>query len=175
MILPSGSFPHGSSSCPDGNVWFAMNTANKIAYVTPAGTWASFVLPQSNSHPFTTACVASDNGTYFTEMAVNKIARIDRTTHVIQQWTVCCNTTPKGIAIGLDSNVYFALSAVNKIAFMPLGGGTITTLLVPTPATAPNKVNLGPDGLIWFSEHDQPNVGQVLGSGLLLLGTRQEP
>ncbi|PYV75361.1 MAG: hypothetical protein DMG97_06540, partial [Acidobacteria bacterium] len=82
-----------------------MNTANKIAYVTPAGTWASFVLPQSNSHPFTTACVASDNGTYFTEMAVNKIARIDRTTHVIQQWTVCCNTTPKGIAIGLDSNV----------------------------------------------------------------------
>lgn len=171
ISLPAGSFPHGPSSCADGNVWFAMNTANRLAYVTPAGVVGlgpdgkpGFVLPQPNSAPFTTACVDWDNRTYYTLMAANKIAAIDRTTFQIQQWDVI-GTTPKGIAIGDDSNVYVALSATNQIGIMTLGGGSVVRTPVPTPYTSPNKLGVGPDRLVWGGEHDRANFFSVAGSG----------
>ena len=171
ITLPAGSFPHGPSSCADGNVWFAMNTANRLAYITPAGVLGTgpdgrpgFLLPQSNSAPFTTACVDWDNRTYYTLMAANKIAAIDRTTLQIQQWDVA-GATPKGIAIGNDSNVYVALSVSNQIGVMPLGGGTVVRMPVPTRSTSPNKLGVGPDGLVWGGEHDKPNFFSLSGSG----------
>ena len=171
ITLPAGSFPHGPSSCADGNVWFAMYSANRLAYVTPGGVVGvgtdgkpGFLLPQPNSAPFTTACVAWDNRTYYTLMTANKIAAIDRTTLQIQQWDVA-GTTPKGIAIGNDSNVYVALSASNQIGAMPLGGGSITRVLVPTTSTDPNKLGLGPDARVWGGEHDRPSIFSVDSSG----------
>jgi streptogramin lyase len=171
ITLPAGSFPHGPSSCADGNVWFSMYSANRLAYVTPTGVTGlgpdgkpGFLLPQPNSAPFTAACVDWDNRTYYTLMAANKIAAIDRTTFQIQQWDVI-GTTPKGIAIANDRNVYVAFSATNQIGFMPLNGGTVIPLLIPTASTSPNKLGVGPDGQVWGGEHDRPNFFSVDSSG----------
>jgi streptogramin lyase len=149
IVLTAGRWPHGPSSC-GGNVWFAENTANRVAFITPAGVVQEFILPQSNSKPFATAC-SSDNGVYFTENNVSKIGRIDMTTFVIKQWVIpTAASQPRGTAVS-PTMVCFAEYARNKIGCMPLGGSTITEFLVPIASSGPNKMTFGPDGNFWFS------------------------
>ena len=131
-------------------MWFAENTANRVAFITTAGVVQEFILPQSNSKPFATAC-GSDNGVYFTENNVSKIGRIDVTTFVIRQWVIpSAASQPRGIAVS-PTTVCFAEYARNKIGCMPLGGGTITEFLLPIASSGPNKLTFGPDGKFWFS------------------------
>jgi virginiamycin B lyase len=149
IVLTAGRFPHGPSSC-GGNVWFAENTANRVAFITPAGLVQEFALPQANSKPFATAC-GSDNGVYFTENNVNKIGRIDMTSFVVKQWVIpSAASQPRGIAVS-PTTVCFAEFARNKIGCMPLGGGVISESAVPIASSGPNKLILGPDGNYWFS------------------------
>ena len=149
ILLSAGRYPHGPSSC-GGNVWFAENTANRVAFVTPAGALQEFVLPHSNSKPFDTVCGA-DNGVYFTEDGGNQIGRIDLTSFAIQEWKVPTPASqPRGMATSATT-LCFSEYARNKIGCMPVGGGTINETVVPVLSSGPNKVTLGPDGGFWFS------------------------
>lgn len=149
--LSNGRYPHGPSSCA-GNVWFAENTANRVAFIDVNGSVSEFLLPFSNSKPFSTVC-APDGGVYFTMMSIAaRIGRIDTGTFAISTWSVPTkNSMPKGISLA-SQGVCFAESNVNKIGCMPLGGGTFSEYLIPVPGASPDKLVLGPDGGVWFSE-----------------------
>lgn len=154
--LTAGRYPHGPSSC-GGNVWFAENNANRVAFVTPAGTVSEFLLPVGSSHPFWTIC-APDGGVYFTMESSNMIGRIDLTSYAIQYWKLPTpNSMPKGIALlndpfGNTSRLCVAESNVNKIGCMPLGGGPIAEYPIPIAGANPDKMAFGPDGGVWFSQ-----------------------
>jgi len=153
--LTAGRYPHGPSSC-GGNVWFAENNANRVAFVTPAGSVSEFLLSVGGSHPFWTIC-APDGGVYFTMETSNMIGRIDLTSYAIQYWKLpTANSMPKGIALLNDllgnTSICVAESNVNKIGCMPLGGGHITEYLIPIAGANPDKMASGPDGGVWFSQ-----------------------
>jgi len=148
--LGAGRYPHGPSSC-GGNVWFAENTANRVAFVTPAGTVSEFDIPLPGAAPFSTVC-APDGGVYFTLNAANRIGRIDTATYVIATWQIpTANSIPKGISLSA-TGVCFAESNVNQIGCMPLMGGTIAEIPVSLRGATPNKLVYGPDGGVWFSQ-----------------------
>jgi streptogramin lyase len=148
--LAADRYPHGPSSC-GGNVWFAENTANRVAFVTTSGAVSEFDIPEPATQPFSTIC-APDGGVYFTLNAANKIGRIDTTTQEITTWPIpTANSMPKGISLS-STGVCFAESNVNKIGCMPLMGGPMTEDPVPVRGSAPNKLVYGPDGGIWFSQ-----------------------
>ncbi len=158
--LATGRWPHGPALC-DGDIWFAENTANRVAKLTVSGAVTEKVLPQSSSKPFAVTC-ASD-GAYFTENAttVNKIGRINTTTLAITQWKIpSSGSNPMGITTGSDSNIYFAESTTDKIAMLPGGGGVITEYLIPTTNALPNKVTTN-GNCIWFSERGAPQIGAL--------------
>ena len=157
--LGSGTYPHGPSSCGN-NVWFAENTANRVAFVDPAGKLAEFSLPDPASQPFSTAC-APDGGVYLTLNGISKIGRIDTATYQISTWTIpTANSLPKGISLS-SGGVCFAESNVNKIGCMPLLGGTITETPLPLRGSSPNKLVYGPDGNVWFSQAEVSFVAQL--------------
>lgn len=157
--LQSGTYPHGPSSC-GGNVWFAENTANRVAYVDPAGKLFEFTLPIPYSSPFSTVC-APDGGVYFTLNSANRIGRIDLATFQITTWPVpTANSLPKGISLSLNG-VCFAESNVNQIGCMPLLGGAITETQLPVRSSSPNKLVYGPDGGVWISQAEVSYVARL--------------
>jgi len=157
--LAPGSYPHGPSSCGN-NVWFAENTANRVAFVDTAGVVSEFNLPQAASEPFSTTC-APDGGVYFTLNAANQIGRIDTATYQISTWPIPTpNSEPKGISLS-PAGVCFAESNVNQIGCMPLLGGPITETLVPLRGSSPNKLVNGPDGGVWFSQANLSYVAKL--------------
>jgi virginiamycin B lyase len=148
--LAAGTYPHGPSSC-GGVVWFAENTANRVAFVDSAGTVSEFVVPGSYTAPFSTTC-APDGGVYFTLNAANQIGRIDTSSYQITTWNIpTASSMPKGISVS-PSGVCFAESNVNKIGCMPLLGGQISETVIPVAGASPNKLVYGSDGAVWFSE-----------------------
>jgi len=150
VLLAPGRYPHGPSSCA-GNVWFAENAANRLALLTPTGIVQEFLLPTSNSRPFSTVC-APDGGVYFTLNTANKIGRIDTSTYSIVTWSIPTpNSKPKGISLS-KYGICFAESNVNKIGCKSLLSNAITETNVSVAGAAPNKLVSGPDGAVWFSE-----------------------
>jgi virginiamycin B lyase len=157
--LSPGTYPHGPSTCGN-NVWFAENTANRVAFVDPAGNVSQFDLPDAASEPFSTTC-APDGGVYFTLNAVNKIGRIDTATYQISTWQIPTpNSEPKGISSS-SSGVCVGESNVNQIGCMPLLGGLITETLLPLRSSSPNKLVNGPDGGVWFSQATMSYVARL--------------
>jgi virginiamycin B lyase len=157
--LASGRYPHGPSSCPDGNIWFAEHNANRVAKVNIFGQVTEILLPQSSSQPFSTGC--GSDGAYFSEEA-GRVGRVDYTTLVITQWkTPTPKSKPTGIAIGQNGKVYFAESGVGKVGVMPVGGGLISEYPVPVPGAFPDKVAAGLDGRAWFSQHNLAEIGAI--------------
>lgn len=157
--LSPGRYPHGPSSC-GGNIWFAENMANRVAFVDTAGAVTEFNLPQVTSGPFSTTC-APDGGVYFTLNAANQIGRIDTATYQISTWPIpTANSEPKGISPSA-TGVCFGESNVNQIGCMPLLGGPITETLIPLRSSSPNKLVYGPDGGVWFSEATMSYVARL--------------
>jgi len=60
---------------PDGALWFAENTANKIGRITTGGVITEFLVPTAASAPFDITS-GPDGSLWFTERAGNRIGRI---------------------------------------------------------------------------------------------------
>src|SRR5438477_438530 len=59
-----------STSRPAGNFWFTDDAGNKIARITPAGTFTEFPIPTANSGSFEIT-FGPDGNLWFTESAGN--------------------------------------------------------------------------------------------------------
>jgi virginiamycin B lyase len=72
--LPSGTYPQGITTGPDGNLWVA-DGSNVIFKVTTAGTYTAYTVPTSGSYP--SAIVTGPDGCmWFTEALGGKIGTI---------------------------------------------------------------------------------------------------
>lgn len=157
--LASGRYPHGPSSCPDGNVWFAEFNANRVAKADMLGHVTEVLLPKSSSKPFSTAC--GPDGVYFTEQA-GRLGRVHYTSLAITEWKLPTSKgQPAGIAVSPNGNAYFAESSVGKIGIMPVGGGTISEHVISASGFSPDKVTLGSDGRAWFSLQQLAKIAAV--------------
>jgi virginiamycin B lyase len=77
FLLPSSlpRSPYGIVPGPDGNLWFAENTYNAIARMTPGGDLTEYVLPHLSSGPVS-IIVGSDGNLWFTEVSGHAVGRI---------------------------------------------------------------------------------------------------
>src|ERR1700736_1982908 len=78
---------------------------------------------------------------------------------------------PHGIAAGPGgTSLWFAEFSTNKIGTMTLAGaipGPITEFTVPTAASLPREITLGPDGNLWFTEQHGMKVGRITPAGVI--------
>ena len=131
FTLPNaGSVPNGIAAGPDGNVWFAEYSGNRIGRITPAGVITEFPVPTPNSQP-NGIVTGPDKNLWFTEMAGNKIGRITTSGTITEFPVPTPNAEPRHIAAGADGNLWFTEFVANKI-------GRITTAGVITEFVVPN-------------------------------------
>jgi len=156
----------GITGGPDGNLWIAVEAANKIVRLTLKGQATEFPLPKAGSKPR-----AIQRGTggdlWFTEFAGNRIGRIT-TKGVITEYDLPHpGSQPESIVQAPDGNMWFTEAADIPPGVNPAGNrigritaqGAISELAVPGSFT-PLEIAVGPDGNLWFSEL-YPLIGRV--------------
>lgn len=62
--------------------------------------------------------------------------------------------------LGRDRNVWFAEAAGNKLGRITVAG-RITEFAIPTAASKPYGLVVGPDGKLWFTEYGGNKIGRL--------------
>src|SRR5207245_1625011 len=73
------------------------------------------------------------------------------------------NSSPWGIALGPDRNLWFTEGA-NNIGRVTTSG-VFTEFPIPSSGSNPQGIATGPDGNLWFAENGGNKIGRVTTSG----------
>jgi streptogramin lyase len=164
-----GVGPLGLAAGPDGNLWFAENSGNKIGRMTPSGTLVEFSAGLSiNAWPAGIA-VGPDGNLWFTEYVQNKIGRITPTGTITQfSAGVSAGSAPNGIVAGPDGNLWFTETAGNRIGRITTAGVVTEFSVGISPSKSPWGITVGGDGNLWFTEHvSGGGVARITTSGVV--------
>jgi hypothetical protein len=141
FVLAAGSGPWGITTGPDGNIWFAEISANKIVRRTPDGAFTEVALgPNRGPRDIT---VGPDGNLWFTEETANKIGRISPAGAVMEFPVLTPLSDLIGITAGPDGNLWFTEQAGNRIGRIT-PAGLVTEFLIPTANSNPQGDHGGP-------------------------------
>ncbi|MBV8154177.1 MAG: hypothetical protein JOY98_07140 [Candidatus Eremiobacteraeota bacterium] len=165
--VPSGtsSGPFGITRGPDGALWFAETTANKIGRITTAGSFSEYPIPTASAETIVVTA-GLDGNVWFTEQSTSKIGKITPGGAFTEIPTTTPNAEPVGITAGPDGNMWFveAASAANNVASISTSG-TIHEYALLTPSALAQTIVAGPDGALWFTEDQANKIGRVTTAG----------
>ncbi len=159
---------------PDGNVWFAEFSNNKIGKITPDGIFHEYSIPTNNSGP-RGITVGYDGNIWFTESVGNKIGRLSSDGAFKEYSIPTSNSYPYDITTDTDGNLWFTTGyAVGKVGRISLDG-TIDEFSIPANHH-PFNITTGSDGNLWFTEIEfqirenyyysvLPKIGRMTTSG----------
>jgi streptogramin lyase len=153
---------------PDGALWFAEVSGNKIGRRTPDGVVTNEFIVPTGSSPFgPLGMVAGPDGAlWFAQVSANKIGRIT-TAGVVSEFTIPTNSgDPNGIAVGSDGALWFTEFFGNQIGRITTAG-VITEFAIPTANSGPWGIAAGPDGALWFTEQNGNNIGRITTAGVI--------
>jgi virginiamycin B lyase len=174
------SVPRGITTGPDGALWFAEYSANKIGRITTSGVITEFNVPTANAQPLGITA-GPDGALWFSESTsaiVSKIGRIT-TDGVVTEYSIPSQgAEPTGIIAGPDGALWFSATGCGTDAngIIPSKIGRITTAGVITLyplssrfCVAPIAITVGPDGAMWFAESGSTTnmIGRITTAGVI--------
>ncbi len=188
-ITPAGQVtvfptPSGNHSSPpedivagsDGNLWFTETTGNKIGRITPTGQVAEFPV---SLYPGTIKA-GPDGNLWFTETGpgTSTIGRITTGGQVTE--FPLYGRLSNGEAFDPDGNLWFTEGVLTAITSGRVAGAAKNTdylgRITPTGqiteiplsgTVASRDLILGPDGNLWFTDHDGNAIGRITSNGLV--------
>ena len=118
-VPTASAYPHGITTGPDGNLWFAERDVNQIGRITPSGQIAEFATPKGQTIAFPTHITTDRNGSvWFAEHFRPGIGRIDPFALTFVEYATPANGTPGGITTAPDGPIWVTdagLGAVDKL------------------------------------------------------------
>ncbi len=76
------------------------------------------------------------------------------------------SSSPNGIAIGSDGNVWFIENGTNQVGRIT-AAGVITEYAIPTAGSNLLDITAGPDGNLWFIENAANKIGRITTAGVV--------
>jgi streptogramin lyase len=166
-----GSFPHGPSIGPNGKLRFVLFSGNQIGQIDTSGTYTAVTLPQASSQPGTTTpCTYKGSaGICFTINTPGGVSTTGQlgfmpdsnqaTGGIITVNVPTASPDVWGTTTDSRGNVFFAERATNKVGIWDMGSGQINNeWALPNAGQSPNKLCLGFNNNIVFTEHVTNNV-----------------
>jgi streptogramin lyase len=142
LTLPPGSGPSRMALGPDGNLWIAMFTGNRIdRFNLRTAQRTPFPLPPGLKGP-NDITVGPDGALWFTEFQGNAIGRITTSGQITEFPVPTPASAPYGITTGPDGAIWFTQNAIGGVARLVLdrpgtaggptgGGGGVSDQLAP--------------------------------------------
>ena len=180
----AGTVPLNIILGPDGNLWFTdQGSTRAIGRLEPDGgtpvvtEFSMGIVTGSNPELLTTGPAGDPNQSiWFTDDALNPrdygvVPTTGANAGVAVETAFAAGTTPVGIALGPDNNIWVAnqLGAILQIT----PSGTVTSFSTGLNAGAlPENITPGPDGNLWFTdignaENASNAIGRVTPAGVI--------
>ncbi len=144
-----------------GNIWVSGLDSGKIYRLASTGQVTSWDLPGTGrAHSIDTDAMGR---AWFTDIDQNAIGALDPTTGEFREFTI---PTPSATSHGLvmDSRrllVWFTELDGNKVGVLNPLRPRFVEGPVQTPGSKPYFIAQAPNGEIWFTEGDAPNIGHL--------------
>lgn len=185
MFHAPGGGTYDITAAPDGALWFAEQSSARIGKVTADGKnfaeYSGNMALGANPQGIT---VGPDQNIWFTEGGQwdstahsvgpgEKIGRMNLRGEMIAEYTTPTpRSAPQHITTGPDGNIWFAETAVSKVARLNVSTGAITEWTMPKTikyggACSPRGITAGPDGAVWFTEFACNIIGRIDAGGNL--------
>jgi streptogramin lyase len=162
-VPTAASEPSNIALGPNGSLWFAEFTGNKIGTITPAGAIAEFAVPTAAAGPFGIVS-GPDGNLWFSETSASKIGKMSTLGSFDEFTTTTAAAQPYGITSGSDGNLWFTELATGAVARITTSG-TVTEFSIGA-ATQPSGIASGADGNLWFSESNKGRIAQATPAGI---------
>src|SRR5208283_4535065 len=160
--------PTGITAGPDGNMWFLESDAHQIAKVTPSGTITEY---PGNGY-FFFGIVAGPDGNlwvpyiYANSCGCSAMGRITTSGTISVFPTTTALSTPMGVAVGSDGNIWFTENGASQIGKMSIEGTMLAEYPTKTANANVSAITSGSDGNLWFLENTAFGaVGKMTTSG----------
>ena len=188
VSIPSGHSALGPIAAgPDGNVWFT--ETNAVARVSPIGVVTEF--PVAPNARLTGITAGPDGNVWFMDSGNQQVGKITPTGAVTEfpipnapgLKSLSENNAYHNITAGPDGNVWFTTEAGNSKTRFVTGeigritpAGDVTLTRIPSTrasqhgklfgkssnnGTLADAITAGPDGNVWFTEHQQNGVAGI--------------
>lgn len=146
--VPGANYLDAVATGSDGNVWFGMQNAATVGYVTPAGVVQTY----STNGGISYMCLGSDGNIWFTEFSISKIGRITPG-GVFTDFGGLTGFEPSGIALGPNGNAFFAEfgSGSGLVGQITTAGAVTESAQIPGVPQV-QGVALGSDNRVWITE-----------------------
>ena len=146
----------------DGGIWIAESNASAIVRFDVAAHTFGTPRPTLTANAAPTQIVVCPDGQTlcFTENNAAKLGQITPA-GVITEHSLAPATSAFGLVNGADFNLYFTDRAQNKIGQISGISFGVSEFAIPTAASQPGFLSLGPDAQIYFTENAASKVGRL--------------
>lgn len=169
--VAANSQPTAITLGPDNFLYFTefgqANGKAQIGKVSTGGSLTEIAVTPANAEPYGIV-KGPDAKLWFTEMATDTIVQMS-TASGNTQTGFPLGTPPGGaaswqptfITVGTGTNaLFFSAPGANAIGQI-MTDGTVSSFLIPTPASNPMGITTGPDLNMWFVENAASKIGRL--------------
>jgi virginiamycin B lyase len=150
----------------DGNLWFTELNNNAIGRITPDGHITEYRLPGTDSRPIVVV-EGPDRRVWFTMEAGHGFGTITRDGRQMRTYPANpASAKPAGLAFDRNGRPWLQYMTPDMIARvepdMSVTPFCIRATCKGPPRAVMHRIDLGPDGLLWFTELGLDRVGKIV-------------
>jgi streptogramin lyase len=163
LPAPAGD-PISVAQAPNGDLWFAEDTAARVGRLTPIGAITEF-----SASPLTRLSEATfgpDGRLWLTGGASDRLGRatVGDSLGAIGSWAFGQGCSPAGVTTGTDGFVWFTKLGCDVVARVDPAStpnGALSGEWHLPSGTDPQHIAVGPDGAIWFTAEGSGRLGRI--------------
>lgn len=158
--LPPKTLPHSVMVDRSGGIWFLGNGNGTIGKFDPAtGTSTVHRMPLPNAKDPHTGEFDADGVFWFTLQQSDMIGRFDPATSETRLVATKPGAKPYGIKFDRDGTPWVACNGSPCLYKVDRPTMTLTEIALPLPGTTVRRIDIGPDGRIWYVNSSKGRLG----------------
>jgi virginiamycin B lyase len=160
--IEEGTNPHNLIVDRDGMVWYAGNRNGRIGRLDPkTGEIRTFMMPDSEARDPHTLVFDSKGDIWFTVQGGGFVGKLTTATGEVKLLKAPGERTrPYGIVVDGEDRPWIVLFGTNKLATVDPGTMELRTIDLPRAEARPRRVEVTPDGMVWYGDHDAGYLGR---------------